>query len=137
MKKDETEKFLVPLGYRLLVKLDRVEETVIKELVKDDGEKMTLYAPDKHCEETRLGTLLAIGHKCEKHWKVGDRIVMSFQSGTVIDLLRESATDDTIRMVSEENVMGALMTKEEEEKFNQIRLNRQDEGYYHPPVSEE
>ena len=75
-KEDPTEKFLIPLGYRLLVRLDKVGATVIKTVTREtDGQEVDIHAPEKHREESRLGTVLAIGHKCEKHWRTGDRIL--------------------------------------------------------------
>ena len=125
-KEDPTEKFLIPLGYRLLVRLDKVGATVIKTVTREtDGQEVDIHAPEKHREESRLGTVLAIGHKCEKHWRTGDRILVSFHVGTVIDLLAEGANDDTFRVINEDNIMGKLATKEEEEAFTEARMSRE------------
>jgi len=105
---------LKPLGRRLLVKLEPVGEA------KSAG---GIYTPAKHSELTRSGKVLAVGDRCNEIFidgktiirdriKVGDKILVSFSAGIVIDSISGetlySATDDTLRIISEDEALAIL-----------------------------
>lgn len=64
-----------PHGNRLYLVLDMVEERKIG----------SLYVPDKHSEHSRTGIVRAVGEDV-KHYKPGDRVLISYYSGVVVDL---------------------------------------------------
>ncbi len=69
----------LPRPGRIYVKLDAVEERKVG----------SLWVADKHSERSRLGTILAVGGNTRDlttdGLKVGDRFVMSYHGGTVLD----------------------------------------------------
>jgi hypothetical protein len=97
-----------PMGTRLYVILDPVVEKSLG--TKDDGSPL-LYAPAKHVELTRLGTVQAIGSEVT-HYKVGDRVMMGFQAGRPISPVTDGFTpaNDIYRIVAEEEIY-ALVTE--------------------------
>ena len=62
-------------GNKLYVLLDMVEERMVG----------SLYVPDKHAEHTRTGIIQSAGEEV-KYYKVGDKVLVSYYSGVVIDL---------------------------------------------------
>ncbi len=90
---------IIPQGLRLLIKLNKVEE------MKTKG---GVILPDSHSEESRLGTIIAVGDKVDKKFKVGDQILVAFFSGIVLHFPGEGMTNDTIRMITESEIMAKV-----------------------------
>lgn len=90
---------IIPQGLRLLIKLNKVGEIKTK---------AGLILPEKHSEESRLGTVIAIGDEVDKKFKVGDQILIAFFSGTVLHFPGEGLTDDTVRMITESEIMAKV-----------------------------
>ncbi|MFA5154123.1 MAG: hypothetical protein WC554_16355 [Clostridia bacterium] len=84
---------LIPVGERLLVKLDAVDEKKVG----------SILVPAKHGELSRAATVLAAGDEV-KRFKVGDRIFLGYHSGNVVDIAWEKA--DTLRIVDEAEIWG-------------------------------
>ena len=86
-----------PHGNRLYVIVDRVEERKIG----------NLYVPDNHSEHSRIATVVAAGEDA-KHYKPGDRIVISYYTGIVIDLPELNIIgegQDVHRIIREDEVL--------------------------------
>lgn len=90
---------IIPQGLRLLIRLNPVEEK------KTEG---GVILPTRHSEESRLGTIIAIGDEVNKKFKVGDQILVAFFSGTVLHFPAEGVLDDTIRMITESEIMAKM-----------------------------
>jgi co-chaperonin GroES (HSP10) len=90
-----------PMGTRLYVILDAVSEKQVGSII----------LPGKHVELTRLGTVQAIGSEVT-NYKVGDRVMMGFQAGRVINPVTQgfNPADETHRIVAEEEIY-ALVTE--------------------------
>jgi len=82
----------IPLGDRVYLKLDAVEEKKIG----------SIFMPDKHSEPVRIGTVLAIGPDV-KTFSVGDRVLVSYMAGLVINPAIDGfmPEDDTHRVMCE------------------------------------
>ena len=90
---------IIPQGLRLLIRLNEVKQ------MKTKG---GVILPDAHSEESRLGTIIAIGDKVDKKFKVGDQILLAFFSGTVLHFPGEGMVDDTVRMITESEIMALI-----------------------------
>ena len=88
---------IIPIGDRLLVKLNTVEERKVGHI----------YMPDKHKEESRTGEILAIGDSV-KGYAEKDRVLVSYYSGIVIHLVNEGYLDDTLRIFSEREILAKI-----------------------------
>lgn len=112
---------LVPQGTSILIQLKPVEEHTTR-----GG----IVLPDVHGEESRTGSIIAVGedvdriespiflrlwnailkfftgkdHRKKKH-NPGDKIVISFVSGTPLHFPSEGILDDTIRVITQSNIM--------------------------------
>jgi len=85
-----------PLGRAILVKLDPVQKKEIKP---------GLWVSDKHSEQTRTGTILALGDEVDKEkFKVGDRIGIMYYTGNIVYLYEEGWYDDTHRIITEDEI---------------------------------
>lgn len=87
-----------PLGKRLLVRLNPV-----KERVTDAG----IILPDLHSEPCRIGCVLAVGEEV-KIVEVGDKILVSWIFGDVLDFPNKNMNDDTIRMGTKSEIWAKL-----------------------------
>ena len=103
----ETIPKIRPEGKRLLVQLNPVKSTS-KKIKKDDGTEGELFLPDDHSEETRFGVILAAGDGVDKKYKVGSRILVQFFSGTVLHFPGEGVVNDTIRMITQMEIMALI-----------------------------
>ena len=90
---------IIPQGNRVLIKLNKVEE------IKTEG---GVIIPENHSEESRLGTIIALGDEVDKKFVVGDQILVAFFSGTVLHFPGEGLTDDTIRMITHSEIMAKM-----------------------------
>lgn len=90
---------IIPQGKRILIKLNKVEEKKTK-----GG----LILPDMHSEESRLGTIIAIGEEVDKKFKLGDQVLIAFFSGTCLHFPGEGITDDTVRMIVQSEIMALV-----------------------------
>ena len=90
---------IAPEGKRLLVQLNSIKECKTK-----GG----IIIPDDHPEETRLGTVIATGDEVDKKFQPGNTILVQFFSGTVLHLPGSSMIDDTIRMITQSEVMAKI-----------------------------
>ena len=90
---------IIPQGLRLLIRLNEVKQMTTK-----GG----IVLPDAHSEESRLGTIIAIGDEVDKKFKVGDQILVAFFSGIVLHFPGEGIIDDTVRMVTESEIMAKV-----------------------------
>jgi co-chaperonin GroES (HSP10) len=108
---------IIPWDKRVYVKLDKVEEK------KSEG---GILLPDKHSEESRLATILAIGDMVNEErtrrrkwfqiWKrrkwidgteikPGQRIVVQFYAGISLHMVTGGMLDDTRRLITESNIL--------------------------------
>ena len=90
---------IIPNGVRVLVKLNKIES------MKTKG---GVILPEMHSEESRLGTILALGDEVDEKFKVGDQILIAFFSGTVLHFPGEGMTNDTIRMITQSEIMAKV-----------------------------
>lgn len=97
---------IVPQGKRLLIQLNPVK-AFSKEIIKNDGTKGEIVFPDNHSEESRIGIILAKGDEV-KGYEVGDKILIAFFSGTVLHFPGEDVLNDTIRMITQSEIMGLI-----------------------------
>jgi len=88
---------IYPNGDRLYVILDPVQEVTSGKI----------YIPDQHSENTRVGTVKAIGPEV-KHFKEGDRVLAMYYSGIVIDrpsLYANGEGQDIHRIFREDEIL--------------------------------
>jgi len=76
------------------------------------GEKVTqggiLYTPAKHSELTRVGIVQEVGPDVMKV-KVGDKFLILFHAGSVIDSIEEYLSqDDTHRIIDESEILAIV-----------------------------
>ncbi len=87
-------------GRKLYVVLDMVEERMVG----------SLYVPDKHSEHTRTGIVDSAGEEV-KYYKVGDKVLVSYYSGVVVDLPELNALgvgQDVHRVFMEDELLGHI-----------------------------
>ena len=94
-----------PCHENLLVKLEKVEEGMVG----------SIYLPDKHSEQSRIGEVLGVGWGVndyivdeKDHFKVGDKILVPFHVGNAIHLVGHGMLDDTLRIVGHREVQAKL-----------------------------
>lgn len=97
---------IIPYGKNIYVILDKVEEKTT-----EGG----ILLPDMHSEETREGTIIAVGDRVnaerkkeEKLIEVGQRILVQFYAGVSIHSVTKNILDDTHRLITESNVMALI-----------------------------
>lgn len=111
---------LIPWDKRILVELDKVQEQVT-----DGG----IVLPDKHHEESRAATVLAIGSRVNEEWtrykkwyqfwkpkswvngrsiQPGQRILITFYAGIVVHMVKQGIIDDTRRIITESNILSLV-----------------------------
>lgn len=89
-----------PIGRRVYAVLNQVEER------QTAG---GLYISAKHSELTRIAEIVAIGAECEKPINVGDKVLVTFHAGVVIDATGDNlATNDCHRILSEDEILAVL-----------------------------
>ena len=98
MAVDELQSKLViePLGDRVYIELEPMQEKVKRIMV-----------PDDHSERTRVATVLATGPECQ-HLCVGDRVIVSYYTGTILHLLQYDLTDINHRIARESEIMARV-----------------------------
>ena len=69
--------------------------------------KGLVVLPEKHKEQTRVGTVIAVGDMVTRY-EPGDRILMSYYTGTVLHLMQLDMRDERHRMMSEEEGLGTV-----------------------------
>ena len=94
-----------PLGTRVLIELDPVDERKIA----------SLYLPAKHSERTRAGTVLDTGEKVTK-FKIGDRVLLHYMVGVFVYLYENNWTKENHRIVEEEEIPAKIYWAEDENK---------------------
>jgi len=88
---------ITPKGYKVYVVLDKVEAGMVN----------GVYLPDKHVEQSRIGTIKAIGKDVEDY-KVGDRVLVQFYAGIAVHLVKEGILDDTHRLFNMSNILSVV-----------------------------
>ena len=88
-----------PCGKRLLVKLTPVKEKKTKGGV---------ILPDTHVEESRIGTIMAVGEEVDEEFKPGNTVVLQFFCGDVVHFPGEGMTDDTVRIITQSEIWGLI-----------------------------
>jgi co-chaperonin GroES (HSP10) len=66
-----------------------------------------LWLPDKHAEQSRIGTVLAVADDV-KGFKPGDKVFINFFSGTGVDYPDSGYQYDTHRFLSEVEILGFI-----------------------------
>ena len=95
---------LIPNGTRVFVVLDAVQER------KTAG---GIYLPDKHAEQSRIGTVKWVGPGAKEAFKPGDRVFVSFYTGVGVDYPGlEGFHYDTHRFMEATEILGTI-TKED------------------------
>ena len=85
-----------PFGSRVFVELLPVAERKVG----------MIHLPDNHSEPSRVGVILACGPDV-KRVKVGDRVMISYYSGTGVDYLGSGYHYDTHRFIEEGELLGS------------------------------
>jgi co-chaperonin GroES (HSP10) len=98
---------VVPFGDRLLVKLDPKETELPIGGFDKFGQEVTLTLPGSSSQKSRLGTVLAAGDTCN-YFKKGDRIIISFYTGIILNLASMRWNDETMRVLREEEVVAFI-----------------------------
>ena len=88
---------ILPQGFRVYIVLDKVES----------GKVGGVYLPDKHSEQSRIGTIKAVGKEVEDY-KAGDRVLVQYYSGVAIHLIKEGILDDTNRIFNASNILSLV-----------------------------
>ena len=97
---------------KMYIRLQPVTSTS-KKFIKDDGSEGELELPEKHHEETRLATVLAVGpDAADKGFDAGDIVVVTFMAGTVLHFPADDITDDTHRIVGYREILCRLHAPE-------------------------
>lgn len=97
---------LIPRGDRVIIKLRPVEE-------RKYG---SLYIPDKHSEPSRIADVMAVGPDV-KYYLTGDRVVVGYWSGIVVEFPEFKVSGDCLRVVREAEILAVI----EEENVDELR----------------
>jgi len=100
---------IIPLGRLLLVRLEAVEEKKVGKI----------HVPGEHSETSRVATVLAKGPKCEPGIEVGDKLLIDYHVGNVIDLYYKgevTAINDTFRII--DSLAAQAIIKDKPESLN-------------------
>ena len=89
---------LKPCGIRVLVKLNPVKE------MKTEG---GIILGDLHAEQTREGEILAVGGEVFDFFR-GEKIIISYNAGTVLHFPGSGVLDDTLRVISQHEILCKL-----------------------------
>ena len=66
-----------------------------------------IWLPDKHAEQSRIGTVLAVADDVPSI-KVGDKVFINFFSGTGVDYPDSGYHYDTHRFLAETEILGLI-----------------------------
>ena len=88
---------IYPQGNRVYILLEKVEAKMVG----------SILLPDKHSEKTRIGVVKAKGKDVDDY-KVGDKVLVQYYAGVVIDLFDEGMDDDTHRIVNASNILAII-----------------------------
>lgn len=90
---------IIPMGTRLYIVLDPVAEKKVG----------SIHIPDMHSELTRTGVVAAVGNEVE-HYKVGDRILVTYNVGRVISPVTDgfAPVNEIHRIVVEEEILAKI-----------------------------
>lgn len=76
------------------------------------GEKKvgSIFVPGKHVELSRIATVLAIGNEVEKEglYKVGDKVLVNWTAGVVLDLIEEAMEADCHRIIADNECLALI-----------------------------
>lgn len=98
---------------KMYIRLQPVTSRV-KEIKRDDGSVAELELPEKHSEDTRIGTVVAVGpDAAEKGFDAGDTVVVSFMAGLILHFPADNITDDTHRIIGYREVACKIIDDEE------------------------
>lgn len=68
--------------------------------------------PEKHSEQTRIATVHGVGDPADEYskprYRVGDRVLIEFHSGTKLHILSYYVMDEKFRVVFEEEILGKI-----------------------------
>lgn len=106
---------IIPQGFRMLVRLNKVEEYAHK-FKNEDGSEGQIIMPDKHAELTRIGIVEEVGEKV-RGWKKGDLFLCDFSAGSVVDSPKLAAlkpSQDTLRIIVQEDIWAKVIEEEED-----------------------
>ncbi len=90
---------ILPCGKRILIQLTPVKEKKTKGGV---------ILPDTHGEESRIGSIVAVGEEVDNGHQPGDKILIAFFSGTPLHFPDEGILDDTIRIITQSEIMAKI-----------------------------
>ena len=90
---------ILPKGHYLYCQLNRVEET------KTEG---GIILPDKHSEGTRLAKVLAKGKDVSPDIEIGSIWAIQWHAGEPLHLTTIGMLDDTMRLISESELMAQI-----------------------------
>ncbi len=88
---------LNPRGDRVVLYLDEVKE-------EKHGK---VWVPDKHDVPSRFGVVLYCGPKATLY-KVGERVVVNYFTGVVVELPAYRVMGDRLRIVREDEILSAV-----------------------------
>jgi co-chaperonin GroES (HSP10) len=101
---------LIVYGDRLVVVYDDFVDTMV--FKKPDGKEFAMKAPDTHSERTRGATVMAVGddEETQRNFKVGDRLLLSWHSGTRLHLMDKIVygrtwPEDLLRVIRTEEIL--------------------------------
>ena len=92
----------------LFFKAFELEGNFTENKVEEIKTKGGVILPDSHSEESRLGTIIALGDEVDSKFKLGDQILVAFFSGIVLHFPGEGMSDDTIRMITQSEIMAKV-----------------------------
>lgn len=100
-------------GDRLVVVYDDFVDTIVH---KDKlGREFSMKAPDSHAERTRAATVMSVGDDpyTTERFRVGDRLLLSWHSGTRLHLLDKiiygrTWPEDLLRVIRVEEILVKL-----------------------------
>lgn len=85
-----------PLGDRVYIELEPMQDRT-----------KSIMLPDDHHERTRVATVTAVGPECE-HLAVGDTVLVSYYTGTILHLLQYALTGINHRIARESEIMARV-----------------------------
>lgn len=65
--------------------------------------------PERHKEQSRVGTVIAAGEIATKDYPPGTRVFLSYYTGTVLHLMQLDMRDERHRILSSEEVLGEVV----------------------------
>jgi len=92
---------LIPRGDRVVVLLDEVKAAMVGRI----------HIPDKHDVPSRFGIVLYNGPDA-KQYKTGERVVVGYFSGVVVELPSYGVMGDQLRVLRESEILSAVENEE-------------------------